>query len=118
MEHLTVFIILRKDLVKTLSWPVGPIITQACHASTLAIFKNATHKNVIEYMNDEKNMHKVCLEVKNESQLMEISKNFKENNIIHESWIELPEDIFTCISTIPYKRSEVKDFIKKCQLYK
>lgn len=59
------YIIIRSDLVKTLKWPLGAIITQACHA---AVAVNEIYKDdeeVRNYLSKENidHMHKCTLAV-------------------------------------------------------
>lgn len=63
-------------------------------------------------------MHKVILEVKNESALIKLGELLKERQIDHYSWIEQPENFITCIATKPYRKPDVGDAFKKCQLFR
>ena len=116
-EHLTIFVIIRKDLTKSLSWPVGSVIGQACHAVSAVLWENSDDAAVKAYMADIPNMHKVTLQIKNESQLRMISEDMTEKQLKHHLWIEQPENIPTALATISCKRSEIQEMIKKCSLY-
>ncbi|KAJ1822037.1 hypothetical protein LPJ56_003142, partial [Coemansia sp. RSA 2599] len=61
-------------------------------------------------------MHKVALETKNEASLLKMAENLKEKNIPFYLWIEQPENIPTCLATIPVVRSDLGDALKKCSL--
>ncbi|KAF9438610.1 peptidyl-tRNA hydrolase domain-containing protein 1 [Entomortierella beljakovae] len=118
-DPLTMFIVIRKDLIKTLGWTTGSVIAQACHASTAVLHKTQDLKDTREYLADLHNMHKVVLEVKNLSQLETLASSLSTLDVPHVTWREQPEDILTCISTSPIRRSqEVKDAFKKCSLFR
>lgn len=57
------YIALRGDLLKAMNWPVGAVITQACHASTAAVCSFTEDPAVREYLADMDRMHKVVVEV-------------------------------------------------------
>lgn len=59
------YIIVRSDLMKTLKWPIGAVITQACHAVAAVneIYKNdELVKNYLSSDNIDR-MHKCVLAV-------------------------------------------------------
>lgn len=57
------YIVLRSDLIDKLSWPLGAIITQACHASSAIIHLTRDDQICQKYVADLDNMHKVVLKV-------------------------------------------------------
>ncbi|KAJ1970444.1 hypothetical protein H4R33_007271, partial [Dimargaris cristalligena] len=61
-EPLTMFIIVRKDLIKQLGWNFGSVMTQACHATSATLWRFKDNPVVQAYANDWENMHKVVLE--------------------------------------------------------
>lgn len=63
MDKLIQYIIVRGDLSKTLSWPVGAVIAQCCHATTAVGHLYRDDPETQEYYSDLDNMHKVVLEV-------------------------------------------------------
>ncbi|KAG0007049.1 peptidyl-tRNA hydrolase domain-containing protein 1 [Modicella reniformis] len=65
-DPLTIFIVIRKDLIKTLGWTTGSVIAQACHASTAVLHKTQDLRDTREYLADINNMHKVVLEISGE----------------------------------------------------
>lgn len=69
-------------------------------------------------MEDWQRMHKVVLQVKNESQLLALDKSLTEANFDHLLWQEEPEEWPTCIATKPYYKSDVKGMFSKCSLYR
>ncbi|KAG0056489.1 peptidyl-tRNA hydrolase domain-containing protein 1 [Gryganskiella cystojenkinii] len=118
-DPLTMFIVIRKDLIKTLGWTTGSVIAQACHASTAVLHKTHELQDTREYLADINNMHKVVLEIKNLPQLEALAASLSGLNVPHVTWREQPENFLTCLSTAPIRRSqEVKDAFKKCSLFR
>ncbi|ORX93724.1 peptidyl-tRNA hydrolase II [Basidiobolus meristosporus CBS 931.73] len=117
-EPLCMFVVVRKDLVKSLGWPLGSILTQACHASTAALWTYREDPRTKEYVSNLDGMHKVVLETKNLNSLTTVQEKLKDLNIPYREWLEQPENIVTCLATVPVRKSEVKDAFKKCQLWK
>ena len=114
-DPLILFVILRRDL----QFSAGAVIAQACHATSLVVFKHAAHENVLDYFKDFNELRKVMLEVKNEAALLKVSEALKSARYIHELWREQPENEITALAILPYKRSdELRQLLKKCQLYK
>ncbi|KAG0039415.1 peptidyl-tRNA hydrolase domain-containing protein 1 [Podila clonocystis] len=118
-DPLTMFIVIRKDLIKALGWSTGSVIAQACHASTAVLHKTSELHDTREYLADLSNMHKVVLEVKNVAHLEALAASLSGLHVPHVTWREQPEDILTCLSTSPIRRNqEVKDAFKKCSLFR
>ncbi|KAJ3002701.1 UNVERIFIED_CONTAM: peptidyl-tRNA hydrolase domain-containing protein 1 [Siphonaria sp. JEL0065] len=115
---LTVFIIVRKDLAKTLNWPMGAVIGNACHAATAVLHKYRDEQRVIEYMADLEGLRKVVMETKNEGSLEKVEAALKEKGLLYHKWVEQPEGIPAAIATAPYFREDVQDCLKKCQLFR
>ena len=63
MAGIVQYVIVRGDLIKTLEWPIGAVIAQACHACSAVthLFHDDPHMQT--YLSDLDNMHKVVLEV-------------------------------------------------------
>ena len=38
-DALVQFVVVRRDLLKTMEWPVGSVIAQACHDASLSLLK-------------------------------------------------------------------------------
>lgn len=57
------YILVRGDLAKTMGWPLGAIIAQACHASVAVTHEFYTDEDTKQYLEDIDHMHKVVLEV-------------------------------------------------------
>ncbi|KAJ2347042.1 hypothetical protein GGF43_004847 [Coemansia sp. RSA 2618] len=103
-EARTMFIVLRKDLVK------------GCHASVAVMWKFRDDERVSDYTSDLDSMHKVVLETKNEASLLKMAENLKQKDIPYYLWTEQPENIPTCLATVPVMRSDLGDALKKCSL--
>ncbi|ORZ10875.1 peptidyl-tRNA hydrolase II domain-containing protein [Absidia repens] len=120
-EHLTMYIVVRKDLSKTLKWPTGSVMAQACHAATAVLQTTRNESNTMKYVEDYERMHKVVLETKNDETLKNLAESLKTHNIPLYQWVEQPENIPTALATapIPERSPEVKDLFKKyCSLYR
>ncbi|KAK8805205.1 hypothetical protein WA588_000146, partial [Blastocystis sp. NMH] len=94
-----------KDLVKSKAWNLGALVAQGCHAATSAIWTYRNDPNVQLYCSNLESMHKVVLEAKDESDLLDVDSKLKEGNIDHVVWREQPENIITAIATKPYAKS-------------
>lgn len=61
--RLVQYVVVRSDLVHKLSWPLGAVITQACHAATAAIHLHYSDPDTQQYLAELDSMHKVVLGV-------------------------------------------------------
>ncbi|VDO09128.1 unnamed protein product [Rodentolepis nana] len=116
-QNLVQYIIVRTDLKASLSWSVGSIIAQACHASTAALYKYNEVEDTKAYVSDLDNMTKVILGVPGEVQLAKLAEKLENNNIEFVLWCEKPENILTAIALRPYNRKMVKKHLSECQLF-
>ena len=57
------YVVVRSDLLHTLNWPVGAVMTQACHACSAVIHMFHDDPATQTYLADLDNMHKVVLQV-------------------------------------------------------
>ncbi|TSL47666.1 putative peptidyl-tRNA hydrolase PTRHD1 [Bagarius yarrelli] len=117
-KRLVQYVVVRSDLIHTLSWPLGAVITQACHAATAAIHSNYSDPDTQEYLSDLEHMHKVVLQTADEASLTQLSCTLRENGITHTLWTEQPENVATCLALKPYPKNIVQPFIRKLQLFK
>ena len=117
-QQIVQYIIVRSDLVKTLCWPLGALIAQACHASTAVMHEFYNHEDTQSYLRDLDSMHKVVLEVKGEEELKKLKDKLVEGSIDHKIWIEQPEDYPTCLAVRPYPKAQVQKYFKGLKLYK
>ncbi|XP_047966333.1 putative peptidyl-tRNA hydrolase PTRHD1 isoform X1 [Salvia hispanica] len=111
------YIVLRRDLIDT--WPLGSVVTQGCHASVAAVWTNRDDPDTLSYCSPSNldSMHKVTLEVKGETQLLNLSEKLKAGGVAHKLWIEQPGNIATSLATKPYPKSTVSSFFKNLKLW-
>ncbi|KAK6158666.1 hypothetical protein DH2020_005980 [Rehmannia glutinosa] len=111
-DILVQYVVLRRDLIDT--WPLGSVVTQGCHASVAAIWLHKDDPDTLQYCSASNldSMHKVTLEVKGETQMLNLSDKLKVGGIAHKLWIEQPENIPTCLATKPYPKSLYHHFSK------
>ncbi|CAL8071928.1 unnamed protein product [Orchesella dallaii] len=114
---LVQYVILRKDLQTVLNWPLGALFAQACHASTAVLHLYKDDPNTVEYLANLDSMHKVVLQAPDMESLTALAQKLTENKIDHKMWIEMPENIPTCIAIKPYSKNDVKGFVQKFKLY-
>ena len=64
-------IVVRRDLLSTMEWPVGSVIAQACHACLAVAWEHREDACVADYLASGKinSMHKVIKECKGEAQV-------------------------------------------------
>ncbi|KAK2845991.1 hypothetical protein Q7C36_010845 [Tachysurus vachellii] len=117
-KRLVQYVVVRSDLIHALSWPLGAVITQACHAATAAIHVNYSDPDTQEYLSDLDNMHKVVLQAADEASLTHLSTTLSEKGIAHKLWMEQPENIATCLALKPYPKDTVQPFLRKFKLFK
>ncbi|XP_016098126.1 putative peptidyl-tRNA hydrolase PTRHD1 [Sinocyclocheilus grahami] len=117
-RRLVQYVIVRSDLIHTLSWPLGAVITQACHAATAAIHLHYSDPDTQEYLAELDSMHKVVLQAPDEASLSALSSTLLEKDIAHKLWMEQPENIPTCLALKPYPKETVQPFLKKLKLFK
>ena len=70
---LVQFVVVRRDLLTSLSWPVGSVIAQACHACTAVSWSCRDDADVQAYLQAEDSMTKVVKECKGEKQLLALA---------------------------------------------
>lgn len=68
--RLVQYVVVRSDLVHKLSWPLGAVITQACHAATAAIHLHYGDPDTQRYLSELDSMHKVVLGVRQPCQTL------------------------------------------------
>lgn len=61
-DPIVQYVVLRRDLWNELGWPLGPVIAQACHASSAAMFLHLEDNSTQQYIaaGNIDHMHKVC----------------------------------------------------------
>ncbi|XP_030747998.1 putative peptidyl-tRNA hydrolase PTRHD1 [Sitophilus oryzae] len=118
MAFLVQYVVIRGDILKDLKWPVGALITQACHAVAAVTHLYYNDEDTQLYFKDLDNMHKVVLEAPDEQSLIHLKTKLEENAIKHKLWIEQPENIPTCLAVKPYQKEEIQKYFKKFKLFK
>ncbi|CAI5484592.1 unnamed protein product, partial [Closterium sp. Yama58-4] len=116
-DPLVQHVVIRRDLIEALQWPLGSVITQGCHASVAVLWQHRHHPNVLKYCGQLDSMRKVTLEVKGEVQLLNLSKKLQEAGITHRVWMEQPENMPTCIATLPHPKNVVAPHMRKLKLW-
>uniref|UniRef100_A0A3P8VC81 peptidyl-tRNA hydrolase n=1 Tax=Cynoglossus semilaevis TaxID=244447 RepID=A0A3P8VC81_CYNSE len=118
-SRLVQYVVVRADLVHKLSWPLGAVITQACHAATAAIHLHYTDPDTQRYLAELDSMHKVVLgQAPDEEALSSLSENLTQAGVSHKLWIEQPENIPTCLALKPYPKETVQPLLRKFKLFK
>ena len=60
----------------------------------------------------------VVLEVKGETQLLNLASKLQEAGVQHKLWIEQPENFPTCLATAPLQKDSLQQHFKKLKLCK
>ncbi|RSH86863.1 uncharacterized protein EHS24_005141 [Apiotrichum porosum] len=106
---LVMQIILRRDLVTSLGWPLGPMMAQAAHAASAVQHRYADHVDMKRYLSGEDGrgwevMRKAVLEVPDEAALQNLAAKLEAAGIPHHVWMEEPEHYPTALALVPNKR--------------
>ncbi|KAM6992184.1 putative peptidyl-tRNA hydrolase PTRHD1 [Tautogolabrus adspersus] len=117
-SRLVQYVVVRSDLVHKLSWPLGAVITQACHAATAAIHLHYGDPDTQRYLAELDSMHKVVLGAPDEAALSSLSENLSQAGVAHKLWIEQPENIPTCLALKPCPKETVQPLLRKFKLFK
>ncbi|CAM5130823.1 unnamed protein product [Natator depressus] len=118
-RRLVQYVVLRGDLQREpLSWPLGALVAQACHAALAAVHAHYGQADTGAYLAEGGSMRTVVLEALDECALTTLAETLKQHNIDHKVWIEQPENIATCIALRPYPKEEVHQHLKKFRLLK
>ena len=48
-DAIAQYVVIRKDLVDSLKWPLGSVLAQACHAAVAAVWIFKDHPDTIQY---------------------------------------------------------------------
>ena len=107
-DTLVQFVIVRRDLLRTMNWPIGSVIAQACHACLAVTWDHRDDPDVVEYLQATDAMHKVIKECKGEVQLQALHGRLIQEGVAHRLWVEQPEGICTAIALKPYPRGQAQ----------
>ena len=89
-------------------------------SSFAAVWEHRDHPDVEAYCAPDAidGMHKVVLEVKGETQLVNLAAKLADAGVAHKLWTEQPERrVPTCLAT-RRRKDEVQALFKKCNLAK
>ncbi|BEJ12023.1 hypothetical protein CspHIS471_0204830 [Cutaneotrichosporon sp. HIS471] len=108
---LVMQIIVRRDLMTTHGWPVGPLMAQAAHAASAVQHLHADHPDMKRYLAGDdgqawKIMRKAVLEVADEDALERLHSSLDKAGIPHHLWVEEPEHFPTALAIVPNKRGK------------
>jgi peptidyl-tRNA hydrolase len=115
-DDLVQYCVVRRDLIKSMEWPVGSVIAQACHACLAVAWEHREDADTVAYLSAADSMHKVIKECKGEAQLRTLADRLAAEGVAHKLWVEQPENIPTAIALKPYPRSAVAAALKKFNL--
>ncbi|XP_060106287.1 putative peptidyl-tRNA hydrolase PTRHD1 [Heteronotia binoei] len=119
VRALVQYVVLRGDLrCEPLSWPLGALVAQACHAALAVTHAYYDHPDTGTYLAQGGSMRTVVLEAPDESALTALAEALQQNGIDHKVWTEQPENIPTCIALRPYPKEDVHRHLKKFKLLK
>ena len=105
-----ILLVIRKDL----KWKSGPVIAQAAHAVSGLLWTHATDQRVIEYMSRLDQMTKIVYKVPDLKELKDLKTDLDSLNILSYEWIEMPENVTSCIAFGPLERnSEINQILEK-----
>ncbi|KAI4797977.1 hypothetical protein CesoFtcFv8_022836 [Champsocephalus esox] len=116
--RLVQYVVVRTDLVHQLSWPLGAVITQACHAATAAIHLHYGDPETQQYLEELDSMHKVVLGAPDEAALSNLAETLTKAGVAHKLWIEQPENVPTCLALKPCAKETVQPLLRKFKLFK
>ena len=62
-------------------------------------------------------MTKVVMSADDDTQLMQLCRSLDDNHIAYVLWKEMPENINTCLATVPRERNVLKGIFKHLKLF-
>ncbi|XP_077867370.1 putative peptidyl-tRNA hydrolase PTRHD1 [Saccoglossus kowalevskii] len=104
------YVVVRGDLIKTLKWPTGAVITQ--NVRMILFHSGDTETQLLI------DLFIILLQAKDEESIQKLAEKLQEDKIDHKLWIEQPENIPTCLAAKPYPKEEIQKYFKKFKLFK
>ncbi|EMD33152.1 hypothetical protein CERSUDRAFT_118214 [Gelatoporia subvermispora B] len=122
-QPLVMQIIVRRDLLDAEGWGVGPLMAQVAHATSAVLHETRNLPATQTYLADLQNMRKVVLQIPDGGSIERLSNMLASSSppVPHHLWIELPENVPTCLALAPNPReNKVKKALDKagCRLWK
>ncbi|XP_067150565.1 putative peptidyl-tRNA hydrolase PTRHD1 [Apteryx mantelli] len=116
-EALVQYVVLRGDLCRApLSWPLGALVAQGCHAALAAAHAHRDHPDTRAYLAAGGAMRTVVLEAADEAALRALAETLRHHGLDHALWTEQPEDVATCLALRPYPRRQVHPHLRALRL--
>ncbi|NXQ36328.1 PTRD1 hydrolase, partial [Alaudala cheleensis] len=114
---LVQYVVLRGDLARPpLSWPLGAVVAQGCHAALDAVHSYREHPDTGAYLEQGGAMRTVVLEAPDERSLLDLSARLLREGVGHRLWTEAPEGIPTALALRPCPRAEVQPLLRGLRL--
>ncbi|ETW74829.1 hypothetical protein HETIRDRAFT_332418 [Heterobasidion irregulare TC 32-1] len=122
-QPLVMQLIVRRDLLDTEAWGVGPLMAQTAHAAVAVIHETKQRPETVDYLDDLKNMHKVVMQTPSLVTLEKLAASLSnaEPPIPYHLWVEQPENVPTCLALAPNRRDKlIRKALDKssCRLWK
>ncbi|OJT05455.1 hypothetical protein TRAPUB_3725 [Trametes pubescens] len=116
---LVMQIIVRRDLLDAEGWGVGPLMAQVAHATSAVLHETRERPETQAYLGNLKNMRKTA----NQASIERLASLLAacEPPVPHHLWVELPENIPTCLALAPNLREpKIKKALDKagCRLWR
>ncbi|KAM4787015.1 putative peptidyl-tRNA hydrolase PTRHD1 [Cyanocitta cristata] len=114
---LVQYVVLRGDLTRPpLSWPLGAVVAQGCHAALAAVHEYRERPDTAAYLEQGGAMRTVVLEAPDEASLVDLARILREKGVEHRLWLEQPEGIPTCLALRPYPKDRLQRHLRNFQL--
>ncbi|XP_074392538.1 putative peptidyl-tRNA hydrolase PTRHD1 isoform X1 [Zonotrichia albicollis] len=114
---LVQYVVLRGDLARPpLSWPLGAVVAQGCHAALAAVHGYREHPDTGAYLEQGDAMTTVVLEAPDENSLLDLVKLLQDKGLDHRLWREQPEGTVTSLALRPYPRALVQPHLRHLRL--
>ncbi|KAJ8904900.1 hypothetical protein NDN08_001414 [Rhodosorus marinus] len=131
-EPMLQYVLVRRDLMTDMQWPLGSVITQGVHAAVGALWTYREDEDTKKYCSQSggletsasfsgdisNQMHTVVLGAKNEAEMIKLAETLDNADKSYALWREHPENICTALATKPYHKSEIQPYFKKFRLLK